>query len=232
MVAIRTLLLLTIALLFVVVALVLAARIRETKGSLRLAKASVILAALSTAGSFTSAAISALNYLDTTLVKVLYVPIDFFAMLVLAWLASFAIIATYAGPRRRLVLALVFIIALIPPLYLATSYNEASILGIIEPEVLIFQPPPFTQLLYAICGIPLGLIPIVVFARSIMAARRKGDANLTKRAATMFSAVFANEAVYLVYVFGTGVVELSALVLWIPAAFLLLYAVLKITSPV
>lgn len=231
MTAIRTLLLMAIAIMFIIVALVMAARIKATRGSLRLAKASAILAALSTAGSFIFEVVSSLNYQDELLVKQLYVFVDLFAMLVLAFLASFAVIATYAGSRRNLLLVLFFAMALIPPLYLLTSFNEAQILGVIEPEVLDFRAPPLTYPLYAIVGIPLGLIPIIVFIRSYMTARKRGDAVLSNRAALMLSAVFANEAAYMIYAFGTGIVELAALVAWIPAAFLLLYAVLKITSP-
>jgi hypothetical protein len=219
-----------IAIMFIIVAVVMAARIKATRGSLRLAKASAILAALSTAGSFIFEVTSSLNQ-DELLVKQLYVFVDLFAMLVLAFLASFAVIATHAGPRRNLFLVLFFAMALIPPLYLLTSYNEAYVV-FIEPEVFDFTAPPLTYPLYAIVGIPLGLIPIVVFIRSFMTARKRGDTVLSNRAAWMFSAVFANEAAYMIYAFGTGIVELAALVAWIPAAFLLLYAVLKITSPV
>jgi hypothetical protein len=63
-------------------------------------------------------------------------------------------------------------------------------------------------------------------------ARRRGDKVLSIRAAIMLLALAMNEAVYLLYTFGTGLVETGALVAWTPIAVFLLFAVIKITSPI
>jgi len=147
-------------------------------------------------------------------------------------LASFAIFATYAGSRRVLIVALVFLISLVPPVYLTFNYSLASVaVTSTHPELFDFTSPPLTHIVYAICGIPLGLLPIVAFARSLIIARRRKDKVLTNRSALMFSAVILNEAVYLFYVFAP-VSDLLSIIAWIPAALFLLLAVLRITSPV
>jgi hypothetical protein len=235
MVAIRTAIVLVNALLFLVVGFILIFRQKEAKGSLRLAKFSVVLAAFSTAGSFLAEVTSALVYApipqNELLVKQLYVVIDLFAMLVLAFLASFAVFATYQGPRRNLIVLLFFAMALVPPTYLTLTYSSATVLPGAEPEFFDFTAPPYTYILYACFGIPLGLVPIFAFARSYVAARRRKDNVSSQRAAMMFSAVALNETVYLVYAFWSGIVELAALIVWIPVALFLLFAILKITAP-
>jgi hypothetical protein len=235
MVAIETPLLLTIGLLFIAVAIILAARIKEAKGSLLYAKASVVLAALSVGAAFIVQVIMAIVYDPSSLngnlvVKQLYVFEDLFAMLVLAFLASFAVYATYAGRWRKWIVLLIFLIALVPPTYLTIDYARA----IVSPPVDVvrefdFTSPPLTKYFYAICGIPLGLIPILVFARALMAARSRKDKASTNRTAIMFSAIIANEAEYLLYVFAPSI-EVLVLIAWIPIAIFLLYAVLKITT--
>ena len=235
---VRTLLLLTIAILFMAVGLILAARIKEAKGSLRYAKTSIIMAALSVSGAFIVQVIMALVYDPTPLaenmiLKQLYVFEDLFAMLVLTFLVSFAVFSTYTGPRRRWIILLIFIVSLIPPAYLTLDYSRAIIASLVplQSELFVLTPPPLTDYFYAICGIPLGLAPILVFARSLISARRRGDKVSTNRTAIIFSAVIANEAEYLLYVFGGPLLEIPVLVAWIPVSIFLLYAVLKITSP-
>ncbi|WXG47373.1 MAG: hypothetical protein WED05_12055 [Candidatus Atabeyarchaeum deiterrae] len=232
MVSLAPLLMSTNAILFIAVGLILIARVREAKGSLLPAKISVVLATFSAAGTFITEAVSALNYQNVLLVKQLYPIEDLFAMLVLAFLVSFALFATYSGFDRNVVVVLVFLLALIPPAYLTLSYNEAVVGGIDEFGTLIFSSPPLTHILYAICGIPLGVLPILVFARTFLMARKRGDKMLSNRSAIMLSAVAVNEVCYLIYVFGGGIFSLGALIAWIPAAFFLLYAVLKITSSI
>jgi hypothetical protein len=238
MVAIETPFLLMIGLLFLVIGFALVARIGEAKGSLRYAKAMIVMAALSVSGAFLIQVVMAFMYnpspFDENLIlKQLYVFEDMFAMLVLAFLASFAIYATYTGPWRKWVIVLIFIIALTPTTYLALDYASATVgppLDILKQ--FDFVSPPLTKYFYAICGIPLGLAPVLIFARSLIAARRSGDKASTNRTAIIFSAVVANEAEYLLYVFGGMSLEIPVLVAWIPVAIFLLYAVLKITGPV
>jgi hypothetical protein len=235
MVALRTVVILLNALLFLAIGFILMLRQKEAKGSLRLAKLSVVLAAFSTAGSFLAEVASALSYAqgpqNELLVKQLYVIEDLFAMLVLAFLASFAVFATYRGPRRNLIVLLFFAMALIPPIYLTFTYGLATVSPTAEPEVFDITAPPYTYLLYACLGIPLGLVPVVAFARSYIAARKRQDKVLGQRAAMMFTAIILNEGVYLVYVFWSGIIELAALIVWIPVALFLLFAILKITAP-
>jgi hypothetical protein len=232
MVEFRTLLILTNSLIFVAVGLTLLVRVKEAKGSLRLAKISVVVAALCSASAFMTETVEALNYENELLIKQLYVFEDLFAMLVLAFLASFALLATYNNPRRNLIIILFFLMALIPPLYLSLNYNLAIVMATGLPETYNFTAPPLTHILYAFVGIPLGLVPILAFARSYMNARKRGDKILGQRAGIMFSAVALNEAMYLIYVFGGYIVEIASLIIWIPVAFYLLFAVLRITSPV
>nr|MDO8100802.1 hypothetical protein [Candidatus Njordarchaeota archaeon] len=236
MVALRTALVLVNALVFLAIGFTIMLRQKEARGSLRLAKVSVILAAFSTAGSFLTQAASALSYSagpqNELLVKQLYILEDLFAMLVLAFLASFAVFATYVGPKRNLIALFFFIMALIPPIYLTFTYGLATISPGAEPEVFDFTAPPYTYVFYACLGIPLGLIPIGAFAKSYITARRSGNKVLSQRAGMMLSAIALNEATYLVYVFWSGIVELAALMVWIPVALFLLFAILKITSPV
>ncbi len=235
MVEFITMLFLINAFLFTLIGIVLIIRIRDVKGSLLLAKWTVVLTVFSAATTLAFEAIRALVYQNGQnglLVKLLYVPQDLFAMLTLAFLASFSVFATYASPRRNLVVALLFLIALIPPTYLALTINEAVVTPTGEPESFNFIQPPLTHILYAICGIPLGLTPLLAFVRSFVMARRRGDKVLGTRAAIMLLAVAMNEAAYLLYTFGTGLVETGALVAWTPIAVFLLFAVIKITSPV
>jgi hypothetical protein len=238
MVEFRTMLLFTDAFLFIIVGFVLFIRVKEAKGALLRAKASVIMAALSAAATFLVEVAMALAYDPFSLnqnlaVKQLYIFEDLFAMLVLAFLGSFAVFATYAGSKRKWIVLLIFIIALLPPSYLTIAHAQAIVSPVSppQPELFDFTSPPLTKIFYAICGIPLGLAPLVVFARSLIMARKRKDKVLSSRSAVMFSAVAFNEAVYLIYVFAP-IIDVVALVAWIPAALFLLFAVLRITSPV
>jgi hypothetical protein len=240
MVELQTILIVADAVLFFIVGLVLFVRLREAKGSLFRARVCVVLASFSAGMSFVVSVLMALAADPSStnlLLKQLYVFEDLFAMLILSLLASFAVFATYAGSRRNLIIVLFFLVSLIPPSYLTLNYNLASVTFPIagHPELFSFTSPPLTKIIYALCGIPLGLVPIVAFARSVVIARRRKDKVLSSRSAIMFSAVVLNEGVYLFYVFGylLGTIsDLLSIIAWIPAALFLLFAVLKITSPV
>jgi magnesium-transporting ATPase (P-type) len=238
MVAIRTLLMLMIALLFIALAIMLAARVRVRKGSLLYAKTAIVMAGVSAAATFIIHFIMALVYDPAStngnlLVKQLYVLLDLFGMLILAFLGSFAIFSTYSGPQRKLIIALIFLLALLPTTYLTFSYVQATVAPISppQPELYQFTPPPLTKYFYAVCGIPLGLTPILLFARSLRLSRERGDKLSANRAAIMFSAIALNEAEYFLYAFGGPSLEIPVLIAWIPIALFLLFAVLKITSP-
>jgi hypothetical protein len=241
MIELKTILLSADAILFFIAALVLFVRVKEAKGSLLRAKVSVVLTAFSAALSFLISVVMALaadpySANGNLLLKQLYVFEDLSAMLVLAFLASFAVFATYAGPRRNLIIGLIFLVSLLPPSYLTLDYNLANVVVTsAHPELFDFTSPPLTKIFYAICGIPLGLIPVIAFARSLILARRRKDKVLSSRSAIMFSAVVFNEGVYLFYVFGYvfgPLSDLLSIIAWIPAALFLLLAVLKITSPI
>jgi hypothetical protein len=237
MVELETILILADGILFFVVALVLFFRLKEAKGSLFKARVSVVLAAFSAAMSFVVSVLMALaadpNSTNGNLfLKQLYVFEDLFAMLVLSFLASFAVFATYAGSKRSLIIVLIFLISLLPPSYLTLNYNLANVVVTsAHPELFNFTPPPLTHIFYAVCGIPLGLLPLAAFSRSLILARRRKDRMLTNRSAIMFAAVLINEGVYLFYVFAP-VSNVLSIIAWIPAALFLLFAVLKITSPI
>jgi hypothetical protein len=236
----KTTLLLVDTILFFIVGLVLYFRLKEAKGSLLRAKLSVVLTSFSASISFLISVIMALaadpySTNENLLLKQLYVFEDLSAMLVLAFLASFAVFATYAGSKRKLIIILIFLVSLLPPSYLILSYSQAIVKFPSVPELFDFTSPQLTKIFYAVCGIPLGLIPVVAFFRSLITARRRKDKVLSSRSAIMFSAVVVNEGVYLFYVFGYVFgpqIDLLSILAWIPAALFLLFAVLKITSPI
>jgi hypothetical protein len=225
---------------FLAVGLVTLVRLKEAKGSLRLAKASIVMTGFCAASAFLTGTVSQLIFEPLPLenpswllVRQLYVPMDLFAMLVLAFVDSFAIFATYSGKMRKLMVALVFIVALIPTAYLLSAYNQAVLSAAPpdHPESYLLTVPQYTHILFALCGTPLAIIPLAAFGRSFIIARRIGDRVLGHRAAMMFSSVLLNEAAYAFFAFFTGFVELVSIMLWIPVAFFLLYSVLSITSP-
>jgi hypothetical protein len=235
MVSLTTTLFLVDAFLFVLIGFILIARIKDAKGSLLLAKLSVVMTVFSAAATLALEAIRALIYQNGEnglLVVLLYVPQNMFAMLTLAFLASFSVYATSTFPRRKLVVALFFLVALIPTTYLTLTINDASVTPTGDPEIFNFTQPPLTHTLYALCGIPLGIAPLLLFLRSFVMARMRGDKALSVRAAIMVLALVMNEAAYLFFTFGTGLVETGALVAWTPIAVFLLFAVIKVTSPI
>jgi hypothetical protein len=241
MVEIQTIFLVVDAVLFLAVSLVLFIRLKEAKGSLFRARVCVVLASFSAAMSFLVSVLMALaadpsSTNGNLLLKQLYVFEDLSAMLILSLLASFAVFATYSGSRRNLIIVLLFLVSLIPPSYLTLSYGQATVtFPNPSPELFSFTSPPLTKFIYALCGIPLGLVPIVAFARSVIIARRRKDRVLSSRSEIMFSAVIVNEGVYLFYVFGyllSPLFDVLSIVAWVPAVLFLLFAVLKITSPI
>jgi hypothetical protein len=152
---------------------------------------------------------------------------------VLAFLASFTIFATYRGKGRRLLILIIFITALIPTAYLTFTYNQI-IVRTAPPEYAesyLLTLPPLTDILYASCGIPLALIPVLAFGNSLIQARRRRDKILTYRATMMFTALILNEIAYLLFVFFTGIILFATLLSWIPIELFLLFAVFRITSP-
>jgi hypothetical protein len=232
-----TILFLATSIVFLVIGLIVAVRLKEAKGSLRLAKISVIMLSVSAAGSFLIKTVAQFAYdpsplSENLLVKELYVPIDLLAMLTFAFLASFAVFATYAGGRRNLIVSLIFLVALIPPAYLTLTYTEAVVGGPTPdtPESYQLAPPIGVTIAYALCGIPLGVLPLVAFGRSLIIARRRRDKVLSRRSTLMLSAIMLVEGAYLVFVFNSGLVELVSLVASIPAAIFLIFAVLNTTS--
>jgi hypothetical protein len=223
---------------FLLVGLVILARLREVKGSLRLAKISFAMAAFSAAAGFLVTIVQQLIYdpsgSQNLLIAQLFVPANMFAMLVLAFLASFAIFATYSGGKRKLIVLLLFVVALIPTAYLALTYDQLAVNPPTPdmPESYQLELTLAVMILFALCGAPLGVIPLAAFGRSFIAARKRGDRVLSRRAAMMFSAIVLNMIAYIMYVFPLGVLRFVALAAWVPIQLLLLYAVLRITSSV
>jgi hypothetical protein len=155
-------------------------------------------------------------------------------MSVLAFLVSFTLFATYRGGSRGLIVLMVFIIALIPTAYLALTYDQTIVVPSPPdyPESYLLTLPPLTNILFALCGIPLGVIPLLAFGRSFIRARRREDKVLSQRSGMMLSSIMLNEVAYLLFVFYVGLIKVVTIVVWIPIELFLLYAVLKITSPV
>lgn len=233
MVGLRTILIFVTAVVFLAIGLVIVSRQKEARGMLRSAKICITLAAFSVSAAFLVEVISALSYEfvhNDLLVKQLYVFNNLFAMLALAFLSSFSVLATYGGRRRNLIAAIFVVMALIPPVYLSFTYSQATVKTIPEQPEPVFTAPPYADIFYAIFGGPLFIVPVALFTKSYIAARKRGDSVLGQRAAMMLSALLLNEVTYIVYVFGTGIVELAALITWIPIALFLLFAFLKITS--
>jgi hypothetical protein len=223
---------------FLLIGFVFQVRLKEAKGSLRFAKISIVMAAFCAAGGFLITSLSQFAYdpLDSQnlLVKQLYVPANLFVMLVLAFLASFAVFATYVGRGRKLIVLLIFIASLTPTAYLALTYNGLSVAPVTfsVPESYELTLTPEVMILFALCGIPLGLMPLVAFVRSFIMARRRGDKVLARRAAMMLSAVTLSLVALTMFVFPFGILRYAAVIIWIPIELFLLYAVLRTTSPV
>lgn len=236
--ALGTLLFAANSFVFLVIGHIFMIRLGEAKGSLRLAKRCITMAAFSAAAAFYINFTAQLVYEPADpqnfLVTQMFVASNMLAMLVLAFLASFAVFATYSGRGRRLLILLIFVIALIPTAYLVMTYNQIIVTPALTdvPESYALATPPLMMILFALCGIPLGVIPVVAFSRTLIMARRKGDTALGHSVVMMFSALLLNEAVYLVFVFGIDISRLVALAVWIPVELFLLLAVLRITSPV
>lgn len=234
-----TIMLLTNSLVFLLIGFTIMTRLREAKGSLRLAKISIAMTTFSAAAAFLMSIVEELVYdplnaQSSQLVGQLFIPTNFFAMLVLAFLASFAVFATYNGGKRKLAVLLIFLVALVPTAYLSLTCNQI-IVGQAPPDYpvsYVLTLPPLTLILFALCGIPLGVIPLAAFGRSFITARRRGDKVLGRRAAMMLSSYVLNATEYLVYAFSAGISTFVVLATWIPIALFLLFAVLRITSPV
>jgi hypothetical protein len=106
MVSLSTVLLLINALVFIFVSLVIIFRVKEAEGSLKPAKISIALATTFAAAAFIVEAITALSSSNELPPKQLFVVDNLFAMLAVASLSSFAILATYGGSRRNLLVAI------------------------------------------------------------------------------------------------------------------------------
>jgi hypothetical protein len=225
-------------LVFFLIGVIILARLRDVKGSLNLAKICIAMTSFSAAAAFLMSVVLQIVYNSSDpqsgqLVAELFVPTNFFAMLVLAFLASFAVFATYGNGKRKLLVLLIFMVALVPTAYLAFTWSQTVVSQAPSgyPESYQLQLPPLTFYLFALCGIPLGLVPLVAFSKSLIMAQKRGDRTLSRRALIMLLSLLLNEVAYALFGFSTGLVELITIILWIPIAFFLLFAVIKITSP-
>lgn len=123
-----TALMLANSIVFFVVGLTITVRLKRAKGSLHLAKVSIVMAAFSAAAAFLIEVILQFVYDPSNpqswlLVRQLFVLDNLSAMLVVASLASFAVFATYSGGKRKLITLLIFVVALIPTAYLTLNYD-------------------------------------------------------------------------------------------------------------
>jgi hypothetical protein len=121
--------------------------------------------------------------------------------------------------------------ALVPPSYLMFTYDrlQFEFMGSGLYEVSIASPG---LTLFIIFGVPLGVFPFLVLARSFVTARRRGDKALSQRAALLLSAVTSNLLLLVIYVFGDANWGMIALIVWIPAALLLLFSFLRTARPI
>jgi hypothetical protein len=233
-----TVLFLVNAIVFSAIGFVIMVRLREAKGSLLRAKISIAMSVFSAAAAFLLETISQLVYdpadLENLMVKKLFVPMNLFAMLVIAFLASFAIFATYSDRGRKLIVLLIFAVALTPTAYMAWTYDLLTVAEATPyiPESFRVNVPDPAMILFALCAVPVGLIPLVAFGRSYIMARRRGDKVLSRRGATMFSAVLLNMVAYLMFLLPIPILRLVSLIVFIPSELFLLFAVLRITSQV
>jgi hypothetical protein len=223
---------------FLIIGFVFLIRLREAKGSLRLAKICIAMTCFSAVGAFLLNIVTQLIYNpsdpENLLIKQVFVPENLFAMLVMAFLASFAVFATYSGGKRKLITLSIFIVALIPTAYLMLKYSQATVTNPLpdEPESYHLVLPELAMALFALCGIPLGIIPVVAFSRSLVLARKRGDKVLSHGAAMMLSAVVFSLIGYILYVFPLGILRLVSLIVLIPSELFLLFVVLKTTRQV
>lgn len=231
MVSLSTVLLLANASVFIAISLFIIFRVREAEGSLKLAKRSIALATTFAAVAFITEAITALNSSDELLAKELYVIDDLFALLAVASLSSFAVLATYGGSGRNLLVVMFYIMALAPPSYLVFTYDRLLFVFTGSGLYEVLVPYPGLTLIM-IFGVPLGVLPLIVLARSFVVARRRGDKALSNRAALLLTAVTSNLLLLAIYVFGDVNWGMSALIAWIPAALLLLLSFLRTAKPI
>jgi hypothetical protein len=231
MVALPTMLLLVNALVFIAISLVITFRVREAEGSLKLAKTSIVLATTFAAAAFIVEAATGLSYSNELLAKQLYVVVNLFTLLAVASLSSFAILATYGGSRRNLVVMVFYIMALAPPLYLMFTYEKLhfNFMGSGLYEVSIVNPG---LTLYVIFGVPLGVLPFLVLTKSYLTARKRGDKALSRRVAWLLFTVTSNLLLLAIYVFGDANWGMIALTTWIPVTLLLLLSFLRTVRPI
>jgi cytochrome bd-type quinol oxidase subunit 2 len=222
---------------FLIIGLIIMVRLREAKGSLRLAKISIASAAFCAAVAFMVITLSQFVYdpsgSQDLLVKQLYVPSNLFAMLVVAFMASFSVFATYSGGKRKMLILIFFLVALAPTAYLTLHYPDLSVSNPTPamPESYTLSLTPVVIILFALCGLPLGMIPVVAFGRSVFVARKRKDRTLSRGATMMFLAVLLNFAVTVMFVFPFDILRFVALVAWIPIELFLVYALVKTTGP-
>jgi hypothetical protein len=224
-------LLLINAIIFIFVSLIIIFKVKEARGSLRSAKASIVLATTFAAAAFIMEAITALNSSNEPLAKQLYVFDNLFTMLAVASLSSFAVLATYVGSRRNLLAAIFYIMALSPPTYLVFTYDRLQFEFMGSGLYQVYIPSPGLAL-YIIFGIPLGVLPFLVLVKSFITARRRGDKSLIRRAALVLTTVTFNLLLLIIYVFGDADWGMVALIAWMPAVLLLLFSFLKTARPI
>jgi hypothetical protein len=231
MFSLPTVLQLVNALVFISVSILIIFRVKEATGSLKLAKISIVLAAGFAAVAFTIEAIIGLSSSNMLLAEQLYVALILFTMLAVANLSSFAILATYGGSRRYLLVAISYIMALASPTFVAFTYNRLQFTFTESGLYDVSIPRPGIDI-YIIFGAPLGLLPILILANSLITARRRGDKALSLRAASLLSTVTTNLILAGIYALGDTNWGMGALIAWIPATLLLLISFLRTTKPI
>jgi hypothetical protein len=231
MVSLSTVLLLINALVFIFVSLVIIFRVKEAEGSLKPAKISIALASTFAATALIVEAITGLSSSNELLARQLFVVETLFGMLAVASLSSFAILATYGGSRRNLLVATFYLMALVPPSYLMFTYDrlQFEFMGSGLYEVSMASPG---LTLFIVFAVPLGVFPLLVLARSFAIARRRGDKALSQRAALLLSAVTSNLLLPVIYFFGDVNWGMIAIIVWIPASLLLLFSFLRTARPI
>jgi len=218
------------ALLFTSISIFITFRVKETQGSLKPIKRSIVLATAFAAGALIMEILIPLSSSDV-LAEQLFVVDNLFAMLIVASLSSFALLATYGGSRRNLVVGVFYVMALVPPFYLAFTYHQLTF-KVIDSQLYEATLPMIGLIFFVVFGVPLGAFPVLALARSFVIARKRGDKALSRRVVLLFSAVASNLVLLAIYVFGDVNAQMVALVAWVPAALLLLLSFLRTATPI
>jgi hypothetical protein len=231
MITLPIVLLLTNAVVFIFVSLTIILRVREAEGALKPAKTSIASATTFAAIAFIMEAITALSSSDEPLAKQLYVLDNLFTMLAVASLSSFTLFATYVGSNRNLLAALFYTMAIVPPTYLAFTYDRLQFQFMESGLYQVYIPNPGLAL-FIIFGAPLGVLPFLMLAKSLVTARKRRDKASTRRAALVLSTITSNLLLLIIYVFGDANWGMVALIAWIPAVLLLLFSFLRTARPI